>query len=236
MPKLGLPFLLILLSITNAGVYRFYPAGRFDSIVIHHSATDVGDYETIRRAHRARGWDDAAYHLVLSNGSTGIPAGYLEATDRYRTLEYSVATRDRESNLRGVHLCVVGNFEKHEFPDSLKAPVVNAIQLLQDIYCIRDAGILFHGSDCNATKCPGACFRKENFLRWLYSEGGSCADDVSEQQEEVITGTTMPGSSRTAMAGMMGGVSTGIILVWVSGAAAAARLKKRRNRRGRNHS
>jgi len=225
-----LPYLLILLSILNGAVYRFYPSGRFDSIVIHHSATDVGDYEMFRRAHRGRGWDEAAYHLVLSNGSTSIPAGFLEATERYRTLEHSVATRDRKSNLGGVHLCIVGNFEKHEFPDSLKAPAVNAVRLLQERFRVKDNGILFHGSDCNATKCPGKYFRKEAFLHWLYSEDGNCASEVKEQQERIISRSTLPKTSLAVMIGMMGGLSSGFIIVWVGGAAIGAGLKKKRRR------
>ncbi len=60
---------------------------RFNAIVIHHSASAVDNYHAIAEyQRREHGWRDAAYNLILSNGSTNVPLGYLEATGRYRFL------------------------------------------------------------------------------------------------------------------------------------------------------
>ena len=50
------------------------PRYRYRSIVIHHTASPADNYHSIRELHRKRGWGDAAYHLILSNGSNGVPA------------------------------------------------------------------------------------------------------------------------------------------------------------------
>ena len=114
------------------------------SIVIHHTASTVDNYESIRKAHLRRGWSDAAYHLILSNGSTEVPLGHLESTWRHRLSLFSVATRSKTCNVAGLHLAVVGNFETGEVPVELRPALAHAVTSLQRRYGIPDDRIFLH--------------------------------------------------------------------------------------------
>src|SRR5579863_9129173 len=46
-----------------------HPSDRWQCIVIHHSASDVGGAERFDRWHRAKGWDELGYHFVIGNGT-----------------------------------------------------------------------------------------------------------------------------------------------------------------------
>jgi hypothetical protein len=152
---LSLLGLLLFLMLLNLAAYQLLPRLRFKHIVIHHTASSEENYQSIKDYHAKRhGWQDAAYHLILSNGSTRVPLGHLEATGRYRSLSYSLATRSRYYNLTGLHLCVVGNYSETSMPAELRGPLAHALAVLQQRFHISDGQILFH-RDCNDTQCPG---------------------------------------------------------------------------------
>lgn len=169
-------------------VYFLLPRFRFNSIIIHHTASEVDNYQTIRDFHRATpGWRDAAYHLILSNGKAGVSAGYLEATSRYRFLSYSLGTKNVNCNLRGIHLCLVGNYEAHPISSNLRPTVAHAIRSLQRRYGISDKRILFHGADCSPSACPGKFLSKSSLKNWIATLADQCSDDVKQQQLGVIS-------------------------------------------------
>jgi hypothetical protein len=116
-------FLIILVITIGILFYIAVPRYRFQAIIIHHSASARDNYASIKAFHQSRGWRDAAYHLILSNGSTSVPLGYLEATGRYRLLSYSPATKDGWCNLLGLHLCVVGDYDQGPVPQQLRPPL-----------------------------------------------------------------------------------------------------------------
>ncbi len=182
-----LGFCLIFVIVLVA-LYSISEKWRFNAIVIHHSASAVDNYRSIAEFHRReKGWRDAAYHLILSNGSTAIPLGYLEATGRYRYLSASVATRNIYYNLRAIHICVVGDFDRHEMPEALQAALVDVLRQLQEKYGIAADQILFH-RDCSASSCPGRLITKEKLHRWLSTEASQCPLSLRIQHEKVIIG------------------------------------------------
>ncbi|MCL4503503.1 MAG: N-acetylmuramoyl-L-alanine amidase [Deltaproteobacteria bacterium] len=76
---------LLIFSVALFALFSLSQNWRFNAIVIHHTASMVDNYRSISTYQRQEhGWSDAAYHLILSNGSTEVPFGYLEATGRYR--------------------------------------------------------------------------------------------------------------------------------------------------------
>ncbi len=180
--------LLLLLIAGNVFIMFLQPGLRFDAIVIHHSASMHDNYESIKRYHRTeRGWRDAAYHLILSNGSTKeVPLGYLEATERYGALRNSRATRSGWCNANAVHLCIVGNYEEQAFPVELRAPLAHALYLLQSRFGIPDERILFHGQDCSPTACPGKHLDKMSLLQWIHDEKLNVSEDIRRQQRAVL--------------------------------------------------
>jgi len=159
---------------------------RFDAIVIHHSASTVDNYRTIADYHlKEKGWRDAAYHLIISNGSTEIPLGFLEATRRYQYLSPSPATKNMYYNLRAIHICVVGNYDKREMPVRLQEALADTIRQLQEKFGIADDHIFFH-RDCSSSSCPGSFITKEKLQKWLTSEADRCPKAVKIQHEKCI--------------------------------------------------
>jgi hypothetical protein len=212
----GLDGLILLLVGANVFIWFVVPLFRFQSIVIHHTASTVDDYASIKRyQHKKNGWQDAAYHLILSNGRAGVPLGHLEATNRYRWLAHSLGTRSSYHNLTGVHLCIVGNFETGSFPANLRAPLAHAIRLLQDRYWINKNKILFH-KDCSGTKCPGRNLKKARVKEWVAGLADSCPPETRAQQRKIVGQAmfsihTLPAWALVAM----GGASLFVLALWL---------------------
>ena len=179
---LGKAAILALLVLGNL-LFLALPRADYDAIVVHHSAGRSGDFRDIRRAHRARGWFEIAYHFVLSNGSTKIGAGHLEATLRYRLGLWSTATTDWRCNLSALHLCVVGNYETEALPTALEAALGHAVGSLQQRFEIPDGQIFLH-RDCNPTACPGKNITRPQLVAWAAAGGGSA--ELRRQHREAI--------------------------------------------------
>lgn len=162
-----LHYLVALLLLIHIPLFLL-PSVRYSSLVIHHTASEVGDYKTIQRAHLKK-FGGMAYHLVLSNGSASAPTGHLESGWRYFFFWYSRATRSMSCNTRALHLCIVGNYEDGPFPEGLKPPLAGAIRAIQDRYHIPTENIQLH-RDCSATACPGKHIRADLVQQWLALE------------------------------------------------------------------
>ena len=184
-------FLTILLIALGTLIYFAVPQFRFRTIVIHHTASASDNYASIKGFHKTRGWRDAAYHLILSNGRTSVPLGFLEASGRYRLLSYSPATKNGWCNVTGLHLCVVGNYDLEAVPQQLRPPLAHAVQALQKKYHISDSQIIFH-RDCSTTSCPGRFITKENLKDWLAGEAAKCPPVIKNQQLRVINSASLP--------------------------------------------
>jgi hypothetical protein len=184
---------LVILLALALGIlfYIALPHYRFRSMVIHHSASASDNYASIKGFHKTRGWRDAAYHLILSNGSTSVPLGFLEASSRYRLLAYSPATKNGWCNLTGLHLCVVGDYDQGPVPQQLRPPLAHALRVLQKKFHLRDSQIIFH-RDCSPTSCPGRFITKEEISAWLEEEAARCPRVIKQQQLRVINSTWNP--------------------------------------------
>jgi len=186
-----LPHLVLLLLLVAGIAWYLLPRFRYRAIVLHHSASDVDNYESIRRYHtEQRHLRDAAYHLILSNGRTEVPLGYLEATSRHRYLSYALATRSWDCNLRAIHLCVVGNWEKDELPEKLRPALAHALKLLMDRVGVGEEAILFHREDCGRTKCPGKHVTKSAVREWVRALSDQCPPEIRAQHEQVLAETS----------------------------------------------
>jgi hypothetical protein len=179
--------LLVILGLVNWAILELFPRYRYDAIVLHHSASWHGNYGTIRDFHRARfpGVRDAAYHLILSNGSAGIPLGHLEATERYRNLSYALATKNRLFNVRAVHVCVIGNYDQRPVPAELRPAIGHALNSLAQKYGVPRERILFH-RDVGSSVCPGRHITKEDVHAWMDQAAAGCPADIQTQQAAVV--------------------------------------------------
>lgn len=160
------------------------PWGGWDSIVVHHTASQRDDADSIRRAHLARGWFETAYHLVLANGTTDVPRGHLQPTRRYLWGLWSVATRSPRANVSAVHVVVVGNYETDPVPEDLQSALGHAIAELQDRYGIPDDRVGLH-RDVSPTACPGRFLDRGDLRAWS-REAERIAPELRDQHRRVL--------------------------------------------------
>lgn len=186
----GWLWLIGILVVINMLLSMFGRQYRFDSVLIHHSAGRVGDLAMIKNMHTKRGWSDAAYHLILSNGSTTVPAGFLEASGRFASLSYAGATKDRDANLRDLHICIIGNYEDEEMPEALRPPLAHALVALCDEFSIDHNKIVFH-NDVGNTACPGKNLIKNDVLSWMDALSDKCPAEIRQQQLDTIATSSL---------------------------------------------
>lgn len=117
-------------------------------IILHHSATDGGTFESIRKYHiEHNGWKDIGYHyLIETDGSVH------KGRDETATGAHTVGL-----NNISIGICLVGNFDKYE-PNEAQLQALN--DLISDIqyrYNIPNENIKMHRDYANKT-CPGMKF------------------------------------------------------------------------------
>lgn len=145
-------------------VKSWFPRGRpisrrWNTIVIHHSATDKGGATVFDRYHRRRGWDELAYHFVIGNG-TDTPDGYVEVGPRWHKQKHGAhcKTPDNYYNEHGIGICLVGNFnETRPTPKQLES-LRQLVRFLSDQCGIPTSQVTTHGAITRKTQCPGRHF------------------------------------------------------------------------------
>ncbi|HEX3871501.1 MAG TPA: peptidoglycan recognition family protein [Pirellulales bacterium] len=131
-------------------------------IVLHHTATESGDLETIDDAHRkrtdstGRPWLGIGYHFLIGNGQ-GMPDGLIEPTFRWTDQLHGAHASSREHNELGIGVCLVGDFTRDPPTPRQIASVRRLVAALVERYGIATKGILRH-SDVASTECPGELF------------------------------------------------------------------------------
>ncbi len=145
-------------------------------IIIHHSATNVGDAISIGRYHKnVNGWDELGYHFIINNGnnSHGLPDGSVEVGRRWKVQKHGAHCRvdvndDNHWNEHYIGICLVGNFQNN-YPSSAQYNSLNKlVQFLKTRYHIPTSKICGHGDIQGAkTSCPGRHFSWTKFKRSL---------------------------------------------------------------------
>ncbi len=126
---------------------------RWRYIIIHHTASDVGNLAFYRKQHKAR-WGDLAYHILIENGSLDTARGQIEYSQRWHKRQYNASTKKTYLNYFGIAVALVGNFENHPVPTIQAQTLVKLLLRLSDKYNIPPSRIIGHGEVQN-TKCPG---------------------------------------------------------------------------------
>ena len=147
---------------------------RWNSIVIHHSATPAGDAGSLARMHAAAGLDGLGYHFIIGNGQ-GLPDGHVEAGSRWHRQQPGahVATADarrdavlrvaakgvsaEELNRRGIAICLIGNGDRRPFTDRQIHELGVLVRRVQSALDIPADRIFLH-SDVAGTTSPGRFF------------------------------------------------------------------------------
>jgi N-acetyl-anhydromuramyl-L-alanine amidase AmpD len=132
------------------------------SIVLHHSATDGGDVETIDAEHRKRkdaagnAWLGIGYHFVIGNGH-GLADGIVEPTFRWRKQLAGAHAGTNRQNESSIGICLIGNFNDAEPTPRQLAAVQELVAALASRYRLDRTAVVRH-LDVRATECPGRNF------------------------------------------------------------------------------
>lgn len=167
-----LPLCLCVFVVTTfvrGDVATVAPIRDWQFIVIHHSATKVGNAAAFDASHRARGMiNGLAYHFVIDNGSEGMPDGFIETGPRWVKQLHGGHCRQAYINDHGIGICLVGDFSRDQPTAKQLDSLVTLIRGLQEQFHIADDHVLGHGEVVGEfSECPGHDFPWEELHRRL---------------------------------------------------------------------
>jgi len=126
---------------------------KWDSIVIHHSATPSGNIMQIDRMHRARGWEGIGYDFVICNGNGGKD-GEIQVTYRWTQQKRGAHAGINHYNKHGIGICLIGNFENNAPSKKQTESLRQLVRFLME-YCQISGYRIFGHKELKATLCPG---------------------------------------------------------------------------------
>ncbi|MBI4115767.1 MAG: N-acetylmuramoyl-L-alanine amidase [Candidatus Omnitrophica bacterium] len=141
-------------------------SNKWKYIIIHHSATEVGNAELFDKGHRRRGfWNGLGYHFVIDNDATRD--GQIETGHRWNHQTDGAHCNTMDMNKKAIGICLVGNFDKDQVSSQQMASLVWLVRQLQIKYHIPSKRVLQHREvpGKNGTHCPGLRFPWKEFRR-----------------------------------------------------------------------
>ncbi len=150
-------------------IIPLYPSRKWDYIVVHHSATDVGNALSFDYVHsKKKRWKGLGYHFVIDNGTSGKQDGQIEISPRWIHQEDGAHCKAGGMNYKGIGICLVGNFSEDRVTQKQMESLVILVNELKKYYDIPNSHILRHGQVKGAsTECPGKIFPWNKFRRRL---------------------------------------------------------------------
>lgn len=142
--------------------------GRWQVIVVHHSADEDATPSSMDRYHRqTKGWKHGlGYHFVIGNG-VEFPDGQIYVGSRWKQQiegahcatkagRYLGVNRPAKFfNERGIGICLIGNMQSQNPTRRQLAALDQLIELLCDQNGISANEIYGHGEVTHRTACPG---------------------------------------------------------------------------------
>ena len=126
---------------------------RWTYIILHHTASDIGNLAYYRQLHKAR-WGDIAYHILINNGSYNSTMGEIEYSKTWERRAPHTSTISTHYNYFGIAIAIVGNFETHPMAPLQEETLVKLLINLAQQYKINPDNIIGH-NELQNTKCPG---------------------------------------------------------------------------------
>ncbi len=143
-----------------------YPNPRWKFIVVHHTASDVGNARLVNLWHKKRGWTSIGYHFLIDNGTVGKEDGQIEISPRWVKQMKGAHCKACNMNEMAVGVSLVGNFSKTT-PSSVQMDSLTfLIKELMKYYNIPAKNVIGHRHAMGAnTECPGTKFPWKNFKK-----------------------------------------------------------------------
>jgi N-acetylmuramoyl-L-alanine amidase len=141
-------------------VVPLYPNRQWRYIIVHHTATDIGNAKLLDKSHEDRGfWNGLGYHFLIDNGTLGKGDGLIEVAPRWIRQQSGAHCKAGGMNERGIGVALVGNFsEAGPTPDQMVA-LGYLLKTLCKYYKIPYGNVRGHREvEGAATECPGKKF------------------------------------------------------------------------------
>jgi LysM repeat protein len=143
--------------------------GRWQHIVIHHSATDEGSGKGMDRYHREERHmeNGLAYHFAIGNGN-GMPDGEIYVSKRWREQLDGGHLAIPALNANSLGICLVGDFQKSR-PTTRQLDALEAlIRALERRTGLGVRAVTTHKLiHKQHTQCPGRHFPTDAFIKRL---------------------------------------------------------------------
>lgn len=150
-------------------------SGRWQRIVIHHSATDVATVKALDRYHREvrRMENGLAYHFVIGNGK-GMGDGEIAVGSRWTRQLPGGHLASEKQNQSSLGICLIGNFEKDRPSPAQMRQLTLLVKSLMKRCQLKPSAVQTH---CQAhvghTRCPGRNFPTQSWLNSLKTSSKS---------------------------------------------------------------
>lgn len=144
--------------------------GRWQAIVIHHSASPAGSMDDLHRQAAAWGLPTVGYHFVIGNGN-GESDGAIIHGPRWAAQDAGAHVAERAPGLspdaawfneHAIGICLIGNGERRAFSDAQMQQLVKLVNDLQRECGIPDSAVFLH-SDLVEVASPGRWFPRAQF-------------------------------------------------------------------------
>lgn len=143
--------------------------GRWQRIVLHHSATPEATIKAMNQYHlKQRHMENGlAYHFVIGNGR-GMRDGEIYVGNRWKKQLDGGHLASAAQNRTSLGICLVGNFDR-EVPTPRQMQSLTAlVAALQKRCGLSDQAVVTHQQiNVTSTRCPGKRFPMESFLHSL---------------------------------------------------------------------
>lgn len=142
------------------------PNRKWKYIVIHHSATDVGNAKSMDRYHREERHmeNGLAYHFIIGNGK-GMDDGEIVAGPRWTGQINGGHLVSESLNSKSIGICLVGNFDESR-PTAKQLESLEALVIYLMKRCRLGTSAVRTHQQINTihTRCPGRHFPTKDFL------------------------------------------------------------------------
>ena len=144
-----------------------YPNNKWSYIVIHHTASDIGNARLVDMWHKKRGfWNGLGYHFLIDNGTVNKGDGQIEISPRWIKQQNGAHCKAANMNEKAIGIALVGNFSKTQPSPRQMESLVFLVTELMNYYNIPSSRVIGHRDACGAnTECPGTRFPWNEFKR-----------------------------------------------------------------------